>query len=95
MTPEAFIHKHIVAALVADGVPDVIARGGGRRRRQALSQTRSGKPQGCSFRRLFAGSASVGSVQLFESRTQAEPEAATKVSDSARISLTTRGIDDL
>lgn len=28
MTPEAFIHKHIVAALVADGVPDVIARGG-------------------------------------------------------------------
>ncbi|EOV4146776.1 hypothetical protein ACONX0_004650 [Yersinia enterocolitica] len=28
MTPEAFIHKHIVAALVADGVPDVIAKGG-------------------------------------------------------------------
>ncbi|MGP2470321.1 hypothetical protein V1956_17290 [Yersinia sp. 2540 StPb PI] len=28
MTPEAFIHKHILVALVADGVPDVIARGG-------------------------------------------------------------------
>lgn len=28
MNPEAFIHKHIVAALVADGVPDVVARGG-------------------------------------------------------------------
>lgn len=68
MTPESFIHKHIVAALVADGVPDVIARGG-RRRRQALSQTRSGKPQRCSFRRLFARSAFMGSVQLFESRT--------------------------
>lgn len=80
MSPEEFIHKHIIAALVADGVPEPVARGG-RRRRQALSQTRSGKPQGCRFRRLFAGSASVGSVQLFESRTQAEPEAATKVSD--------------
>ncbi len=32
MNPSDFIHKHIVAALVADGVPDVIARGG-----QALS----------------------------------------------------------
>lgn len=30
MTPEAFIHKHIVAALVADGVPDPVSRGGGR-----------------------------------------------------------------
>ncbi|EOA2966888.1 TPA: hypothetical protein ACJHGT_004260 [Yersinia enterocolitica] len=49
MNPPDFIHKHIVAALVADGVPDAVARGGGRRRRQALSQTRSGKPQGCSF----------------------------------------------
>lgn len=29
MTPSEFIHKHIVAALVADGVPDVVARGGG------------------------------------------------------------------
>lgn len=28
MTPEAFIHKHIVVALVADGVPDAVARGG-------------------------------------------------------------------
>ncbi len=28
MTPETFIHKHIVAALVADGAPDVVARGG-------------------------------------------------------------------
>ncbi len=28
MTPEAFIHKHIVAALVADGVPEQVARGG-------------------------------------------------------------------
>ncbi|ELI8402829.1 hypothetical protein ACNVFO_002997 [Yersinia enterocolitica] len=28
MTPEAFIHKHIVAALVADGVPEPVARGG-------------------------------------------------------------------
>ncbi|HHL2713170.1 TPA: hypothetical protein ACQ39K_004827 [Yersinia enterocolitica] len=28
MTPEAFIHKDIVAALVADGIPDVVARGG-------------------------------------------------------------------
>lgn len=30
MTPSEFIHKHIVATLVADGVPDVVARGGGR-----------------------------------------------------------------
>ncbi|CNL38936.1 Uncharacterised protein [Yersinia enterocolitica] len=29
MTPEAFIHKHIVAALVADGVPLAVAEGGG------------------------------------------------------------------
>lgn len=28
MTPESFIHKHIVAALVADGVPEQVARGG-------------------------------------------------------------------
>lgn len=28
MNPPEFIHKHIVAALVADGVPDVVARGG-------------------------------------------------------------------
>ncbi|ATM85057.1 hypothetical protein [Yersinia frederiksenii] len=28
MTPSEFIHKHIVSALVADGVPDVVARGG-------------------------------------------------------------------
>lgn len=28
MTPSEFIHKHIVAALVADGIPDVVARGG-------------------------------------------------------------------
>ncbi|CRY69600.1 hypothetical protein [Yersinia pekkanenii] len=28
MNPPDFIHKHIVAALVADGVPDVVARGG-------------------------------------------------------------------
>ncbi len=45
MNPSDFIHKHIVAALVADGVPDVTARGGGRRRRQALSQTRSGNQE--------------------------------------------------
>lgn len=29
MTPEAFIHKHIIAALVADGVPEPVAKGGG------------------------------------------------------------------
>ncbi|WP_145533594.1 hypothetical protein [Yersinia alsatica] len=28
MTPEAFINKHIVAALVTDGVPEPVARGG-------------------------------------------------------------------
>lgn len=28
MSPEAFIHKHIIAALVADGVPEPVARGG-------------------------------------------------------------------
>ncbi|EKN3562490.1 hypothetical protein ACMU9U_004439 [Yersinia enterocolitica] len=28
MNPDEFIRKHIVAALVADGVPDVTARGG-------------------------------------------------------------------
>ncbi|MFW5401826.1 hypothetical protein V2A85_19270 [Yersinia sp. 1252 StPb PI] len=28
MSPSEFIHKHILVALVADGVPDVIARGG-------------------------------------------------------------------
>ncbi|OVZ85805.1 hypothetical protein CBW58_22870 [Yersinia frederiksenii] len=28
MNPSEFIRKHIVAALVADGVPDVVARGG-------------------------------------------------------------------
>lgn len=28
MTPESFIHKHIVAALVADGVPLAVAEGG-------------------------------------------------------------------
>lgn len=28
MNPPDFIHKHIVAALVADGVPDAVARGG-------------------------------------------------------------------
>ncbi|CNF68851.1 Uncharacterised protein [Yersinia enterocolitica] len=28
MSPSEFIHKHILVALVADGVPDVIAKGG-------------------------------------------------------------------
>lgn len=36
MTPDAFIHKHIVAALMADGVPLVVAGGG---RTWALSIT--------------------------------------------------------
>lgn len=30
MSPSEFIHKHIVTALVADGIPDVVAKGGGR-----------------------------------------------------------------
>ncbi|HDL8423763.1 TPA: hypothetical protein PXR45_002031 [Yersinia enterocolitica] len=28
MSPSEFIHKHIVTALVADGIPDVVAKGG-------------------------------------------------------------------
>ncbi|WON77810.1 hypothetical protein [Serratia sp. UGAL515B_01] len=28
MTPEEFIHKHITAALVAEGFPDQVAKGG-------------------------------------------------------------------
>ncbi|HHG9959552.1 TPA: hypothetical protein ACPZLH_000670 [Yersinia enterocolitica] len=46
MTPEAFIHKHIVAALVADGVPEPVARGGadegGKHYRKLAQATKKG-----------------------------------------------------
>lgn len=50
MSPQEFIKKHIIDALMAEGFSEQIAKGGGRTRRRSLPADVSGEPQGAGFR---------------------------------------------
>ncbi len=50
MSPEDFIRRHIIEALVGEGFPESVARGGGRIWSGLLPEKLTGKQERCDFR---------------------------------------------